>query len=64
MFLLFSFFGPDAVRCGFLVSVADRLGRAVVGLLKLNLRRIKMSARIIFHFDENKYEIMLDRRES
>lgn len=38
---------------GFLVPVSDRLGRAVGGLLKMNLRRNKMSARIIFYFSEN-----------
>ena len=56
-------FGPDAVRCGFLVSVADRLGRAVVGLLKLNLWRIKTSARIIFDYVKINIQKMLDRRE-
>lgn len=62
-FDVFILSGPDAVRCGFLVSVADRLGQAFGGLLKLNLRRIKISARIIFHLMKIILQKMIDRRE-
>ena len=52
-FFIFMFLCRMPSEAGFFVPVADRLGRAVGGLLEMNLRRFRMECKNYFYFFEN-----------